>query len=379
MKRKLNYPRIIGTIIIIILIISIVIGLSFNSQTKEEIVIGSIQALTGETAKHGNNVKDGIDLAVEEINKNGGVNGKKIKIIHEDENCIPTKAVSAAQKLINIDKTKIILGPTCSSSSMAVAPVAEQNKVIMFTPISSVPALRQAGDYIFRNRVSGEPHSIKMANFAYNELNARTASTLYINLDNGISYSEEFIKEFEKLGGKILNTEAYEKGLQDFRTQLLKIKENNPDVIYLAGQASQNAIKQARELGIKTQIIAPTKLQEADLFDIAGDSANGIYYSYESFDPNSKEQVVSYYQEKYKSKYGRESEVFAANAYDAVMLISKALEKCEENTDCIKNHLYSIKNYEGVSGITTFDKDGEVLKPLIIKKTENRKFVFHSN
>lgn len=374
--KKNNLIILVCAILVIALIIYFGLSKLSNKSDSEEFVIGSIQALTGETSKPGLETKEGIDLAVEEINNKGGINGKTLRIIYEDDKCNLKNSVNAAKKLIEIDKIKIVLGPTCSSSAMAVAPIAEENKVVMFVSTASVPALKEAGDYIFRNSLAGELHSIKMADFAFKELNAKTASILYINLDNGIGYKDAFKQRFEELGGKILNSESYEKGISDFKTQLLKIKENNPDVLYIAGQAFENSVKQAGELGMKTQLLGPITIETGDLLNIAPKEAEGLYYSSPSFGMGNDPIEINF-QEKYKSKYGKLAEVFAANGYDAAMLIGDALKKCGYKTDCIRDYLYSVKDYHGVSGMTTFDSFGEVSKPLVIKVVKDGKFAFH--
>ncbi len=370
--------------IILIIIITIIIltnllifrtGYTIKQEDSKKVIkIGSIASLTGETGWYGQRVKEGIDLAVEDINSQGGINNKKLEIIYEDSQCDQKQGVSAAQKLINFNHMNIIIGPTCSSVALSVAPITEENKVILITPIASTPKLSYAGDYVFRTKVSGALHGIKMAEFSYNKLNARTASILYINKDNGVGYKDSFNKKFKELGGEIISIDSYEKGEKDFRIQLTKIKHFNPDVFYLAGQASEKAIKQASELDLNIQIVSAV-IGNNELLEIAGDAAEGLYYTESSFDIDDSFRTTQEYQEKYKNKYGKISEIHAANAYDAVILISQAIEKCNENTSCIRDYLYSIKDYKGVSGIISFDENGDVDKLLIIKTVKNQEFV----
>lgn len=345
------------------------------AEEKEPIRIGSILALTGETASRARPAKLALDMAINEINERGGIEGRPFEIIFEDGECDATKAVAAARKLIEFDEVNVIIGPVCSSASMAVAPIAEENSVIMLTPISSVPALKDAGDFIFRNRVSGGPHGKLMAETTYTDLGLKKAAILYINQDNGIGYTEAFTERYEELGGEILITEAYEKGDNDFRTQLAKIKALNPDSLFIAGQASENALKQARELGLNVQITGPITMQSPELVDIAGEAAEGAIYSYSAFDPHSEHSVVKTFRDKYVALHNEEPESFAANAYDAAMLLTTAIEQCELNTECIRDYLYAVKDYDGVSGKTTFDEFGEVSKPLLLKMVKGGEFV----
>src|SRR3989344_3472466 len=270
-------------------------------QLDGEVVIGAILDVTGASARYSENVQNGLELARQEVNRVGGINDKELKILIEDERCDQKIGMSAAQKLITQDHVSVIIGPICSSTSMAIAPIAEQAKVIMITPVSSVPALKYAGDYIFRNRESGDIHSIKAAEFAYQELGARTAAVLYINLENGLAYKDIFKKHFEELGGRIVAEETYEKGALDFRTQLLKIKASKADVLYLAGQAHEEAVKQVKEFGMTQQVLGPITMESPELINIAGDAAEGIIYSYPSFSPDSKEQHIAEYAKKYEA------------------------------------------------------------------------------
>ncbi|MBW2990882.1 ABC transporter substrate-binding protein, partial [Candidatus Woesearchaeota archaeon] len=223
----------------------------------------------------------------------------------------------------------------------------------------------------------GSVYGTNMAEFGYSKLNARTASVLYINQDNGIGYKQGFIEKFEELGGRIVSEESYEPGTTDFRTHLSKIKEKNPDVFFLAGQEAELAVKQTRELGIKAQILGPTTLETSDMVRIAENAAEGIIYTTPTFDPEDKSERVQEYLRKYKEKYGDISEYRAANAYDAVYIIALMIEKCgsERNTECIRDELYKVENYPGVSGNITFDENGDVIKPTMIKTIRNGQFV----
>ena len=346
-------------------------------REQELIRIASILPLTGPGLYAGEWVREGLELALEEVNSEGGVNGRPIKITYEDDGCNPQKAVTAMNKLAYADNIKIILGPQCSSSILAVAPIAEKEEIIILAPMGSSPRITHAGDFIFRLTVLGSLYGSTMAEFAYNELNARTASVIYINMDNGIGYKEGFRKKFEELGGTIVSEEPYEPGTTDYRTYISKIKEKNPDVIFLGGQEAELAVKQIKELGIKAQILGPTTIETSDMIEIAGEAAEGIIYTAPAFDPQDKSKRVQGYLKKYKEKYGDISEYRAANAYDTVYIITLMIEKCgsERATECIRDELYKLENYAGVSGDITFDGNGDVVKPLMIKTIKNGQFV----
>lgn len=355
-------------------IISVLVYSAKTRQSEDKnITIGAITPLTGETAIHGIRVKHGIELAVEEINKAGGINGKKLEVSYEDSQCDPAKATASAYKLLS-EGIQVLLGPQCSSEAMAVAPIAEENKILMFASIASVPALSNAGDYIFRNSESGSMHGTQMADFVYKKLNIKTAAILYINLDNGIAYKDSFKDTFENLGGKIVAIESYEKGSTDFRTQLTKIKISKPELIYIGGQAAEHAIKQIKELGINSKIASMNGIEVPELWQVAGDAAEGVYFTSSAFDAQGSDERLQSFVKIYNERYEENVEAFSANGYDATMLIAEGLKKCGENATCIKDYLYNVKDYPGVGGVISFDKNGDVKKVLEVKIAKDRSF-----
>jgi len=356
--------------------ILMVTGCTTGQVVHEEknIQIGAIQALSGETSAWGIRTKEGVDLAVDEVNNKGGINGRKIEIIYEDDSCVQQKSIGAAYKLMN-QGIKVIMGPTCSSSVLSVAPITEDAKVLIFVTVGSSDKIKDAGDYVFRNRIVGAHQAATIAEFSYDTLGSRTAATLYIDRDNGITYKNGFRKKFEELGGRVLLEDSYMKGTSDFLLQLSKIKALNPDVLFIAGQASEVAVKKAREIGITSTFVGPNLVETKEMLNIAGTAAEGMYYVYSTFGIDKTDEYNEF-QDKFMAKYDKKSDVFSANAYDAAMLVFDSIEKCgEEDSSCMRDYLYSIEDYKGASGSLTFDEFGEVTKPLVIKKVENGEFV----
>ncbi|MCK4655014.1 MAG: penicillin-binding protein activator [Candidatus Cloacimonetes bacterium] len=352
-----------------------------NSCAKKEkvIKIGAILPLTGGAAKYGESAKRAIDLAVEEINSTGGIKGSKIKVIYEDDQALPDKGVSAIQKLITVDKVPVVIGAMPSSVTLAMAPIAEKNKVVLFSPASSNPKITEAGDYIFRNDVSDIFEGGKMADEAWRRLKFRKIAVLYINNDYGAGIKDAFVYSFTILGGEIVVTENFEQGTTDFRTQLTKIKQDDPEAVYIVGYKEQiQILKQFRELGLKSQILATIMLEDPEIIQKVGDSAEGAIYTYRAYDPNSEQKEIKEFVENFKVKYGIEPDNWAAQCYDALNIIALAIKDSGYNSDSIKKALYGIKNFPGVSGLTTFDENGDVIKPIKLKTVKNGKFVIIS-
>ena len=368
---------IVGAVIVIVLAAFAGACLDKQPTESEEIKIGAILPLTGEAAKYGEDAKLGIDLAVEEINAAGGIKGKKIQVVYEDSQAAPSQGVAAIQKLVTVDKVPVIIGAMASSVTLAIAPIAEENKVVLLSPASTAPQITEAGDYIFRNEVSDAYGGKAQAELTWDELGIRNVAILYINNDYGVGTIDTFKKNFESYGGNITAIEVFEQGATDFRTQLTKIKDSNPDAIFLVGYKEVILIlKQAKELGIETQILSSTMFEDPEILEKVGDLAEGvIYVYYGGFDPESDEEQVETFISDLAEKYGREPGHYTAESYDAMKLISVAIEKGGYNSEEIKNALYDIKDYQGLAGSISFDENGDVIKLVTLKTVKDGKFV----
>ncbi|MBF8275359.1 MAG: Extracellular ligand-binding receptor [Candidatus Brocadiaceae bacterium] len=354
---------------------------SLNSCTekKAEIIkIGAMLPLSGNAAQYGEWGKNGISLAVDEINSKGGIKGNKIEVVYEDDAADPKKGVSAVNKLISIDKVKAIIGPLPSAVTLAVAPICEKYKIVIMSSSSS-PAITHAGDYIFRNWPSDDFEGSAMAKYAIKK-GFKKIAILHINNEYGLGVAKVFKREYSRLGGDLLITETYQQGSSDMRAQIIKIKKYNPDAIYLIGHAKENGhvIKQLIDLNTKAKILGTVGIESPDLINIAGESANGIIYTAPTFDPKNTDTVVKTFQEAYARKYSTESNIFSAIMYDALKIIALMIEQYSYDSDEIKAGLYKLNNYPGVSGITTFDQNGDVIKPVVFKTINNKQFVYIS-
>lgn len=365
-------------VIAIILVLAIASGGLILGCAKEEkeIKIGVITPLTGGSAKYGEDIKRGYDLAVEEINEKGGIKGRKIRLIYEDSEAQPQKAVSAALKLIERDKVVAILGALVSSATLAVAPIAEKNEVVLLSSASSSPKITKAGDYVFRNEISDRYGAKETARLFF-DIGFKKITILYINNDFGIGFRDVVQETYEELGGVITRTETFEQDAKDFRTQLSKIKESNPEAVLIVSYKEAILIlRQMKELGIKKQILSTALFEDPEVVEKAGHMAEGtIYTYYGTFDPKSQDINITEFMNKFKEKYGVDPEYYAPIGYDAVKILALAIKKGDLEPVRIKDALYKIINFPGLSGITTFDENGDVAKPVILKTVQHGKFV----
>lgn len=372
MKKKRNI--ILASIIVAAVII--IFFIFYQPKKITEINIGVITPLTGEGATYGEATKQGLDLAAEEINGKGGIKEKEIKLIYEDSQIRPEPATNAIHKLITVNRVPVIIGAFGSSVTLSIAPIAEKNEVVLFSGSSTADAIKNSGDYIFRNVPPNSAQGKTAAIFAVDKLKIKEAAILYINNDYGISLKKAFMEVFNSKEGKILITENYNQGDRDFRTQLSKIKEKNPILIFYPGhyQESGLILKQARELGIKSTFIGGDGSYSPELIKIAGDVAEGSFYTLMGLGYGIMDEEIDRFIKAFERKYSVEPGVYSAYAYDALMIIVEAIEKGGYSSNEIKNALYSIKDFKGVTGITNFDEFGEVDKLFAIYIVKGGKF-----
>jgi len=348
-----------------------------TTKKSNEIRIGVLTSSTGESARYGQGVLNGIQMAVEEINSRGGVAGKRVRLIVEDDASDTSRAVSAFRKLASVDNVPVIIGPISSSAAMACSPVANELKVVLFSPSAATPAFSSPSDYTFRNRVSSQHEISELARTAYQQLGLRRIGILFVNNDYGLGNKTSFEQAFSKRGGTVPIAEAFDEGTTDVRSQLAKIKDRSPDGIFLVGQGTEGgyALRQARELGIKTRLLSTITIQRDDVLRIARDAANGVIFALPAYDPGAS-KVTDDFDKKYKQQSGQGSDMFSGNGYDAMYIMARAIEQGGYTADGIKTALFCIRNFPGVSGSTSFDKNGDVTKPVSIKVIEGGQFIY---
>ncbi|MEK7390619.1 MAG: ABC transporter substrate-binding protein [Patescibacteria group bacterium] len=339
----------------------------WNQQTKvpssEPFKLGFIGPLTSDAAVYGIDEQNAVTLAVEEINQSGGISGRRIEVIYEDGKCTGKDAATAAQKLINIDKVKIILGGICSSETLAMAPITEQNKVLVFSALSSSPEITKAGDYVFRNSPSDLDVAKGYADYIFKKAGYKNIAVLSENTDYGMGVRQVFSEAFKNLGGMIVADEVFRQGERDFRVQLAKIKSANPQAVFINPQAGITGglvLKQLKELGVTTPIFSVFVFSGEDARVAAGGSAEGLVF----FDVvGLTTEKGKEFRDKFISRFSKigGSDYDVGARYDSVYILADAMKKCSEDTDCLKRYLYNLDWYDGVIGRYKFDENGDVV------------------
>lgn len=336
----------------------------------DEVVIGAALSLTGDVAAYGERSRKGMFLALEEVNEEGGVNGVPVRIVLEDTMSSPKDGVSAIRKLIDVNGVKVVVGDILSSTTLAMAPIAERNHVVLLAPGASHPALREAGDYIFRNWASDKLDGQAIAAYAFRREGVRAVGILAQRTDYALGLADAFSNEISQLGGQVVLVEEFDTPAVDFRSRLAKMEEAGVPAIYISAEARQTGtiLRQAKELDLDFSWFANLTVDTPECAEIAGGARNGVIFSTPSFDPESTRPEVQRFVAAFRSKYGETPEVAAGHAYDAVHILADVLRKNGTSADAIRDGLYGVKEYPGVTGVTTFDEYGDVIKDVLVKQ-----------
>src|SRR3989338_5667050 len=338
------------------------------------IKIGAIIDLTGPVASIGQDMAKGAQLAVDEINAAGGVNGMKLEFVLEDGKCAPKDATAAYQKLTSNDNVVGIIGPTCSGEALAVSPISAETKTITVSSSATSPDLTaKGGDYFFRV-VPSDAFQGKVGAKLAADKGKKNAGILYLNNDYGVGLEKVFKAEFESLGGKVLASETYEQDATDFRTQLTKLKAQNVDVLYFVAYPSSagQALKHVKELGLNVLIVASEGINAKEVLDVAGAAAEGVVITVPK---TNKDENALKFAASFKAKYNKEPQIYVPETYDAVKVLAWAIGKSDGSRESIKSQLYTLKDYSGAAGKISFDSNGDVSKEYEVLSVVSGKFV----
>ena len=342
---------------------------SCSGKKNDTIKIGGIAPLSGGVAVYGTECKNGIDLAVEEINAAGGINGQKIEFICEDDKGDSAKSVNAYKKLVTKDRVKVIIGSLTSGCTMAITNLAQAQKVVQIAPAATAVAITDAGNYVFRACYT-DPFQGKIGGkFAYENLGTKKAAILYdIGNDYSVGLTDNFTAEYTSMGGSIVSKESYSTGDKDFNAQLTKIKAANPEVIYLPDYYGTVALiaKQLRAQGINVPIVGADGWD--GLTDNAGDEVLNGYYS-NHYSENSSSAAVQTFVKSFKAKYNKAPNSFAALGYDCVYMLRDAIKASGSTDDSAKiRDALEATNGDYVTGHIVFDANRNPVKSAVMIK-----------
>jgi len=360
--------------IFVILVLVVIIGALFYFMPKDnEIKIGFVGPLTGPVANPGVYVKNSFELA---NSQNSMIDGKEITVIYEDGQCIPTEAVTAATKLLNVDEVDIVVSGVCGGSTLAIAPLTEEQDTILISPVVSTPSVSDAGDYVFRISSSADLFADKTAAII-KQNGYETIGIVVENTEYAVGWKESFESVFD---GTITGVEAFNTGDTDVKTQLSKINEDNPDAILLLVQSPVSAsllVKQAKELGIETQLIGNEAFFSRQVVKfLMGDAAEDLMMVTYKYDKDSESMQT--YLADYETYFGEAmpEEMYGALGYDTYMVLYDALSFCNgADSDCIRDYLYTVQNEDGLSGIYSINSKGDAIRNFMLWQVQDGELV----
>ncbi len=326
--------------------------------------VGVMESLTGAGETYGTVANQSKQMAADEINAAGGIDGRMLEFVVEDSKCNAADAIAAYHKLTDVDGVKIILGTSCSAAMLGVAPLAEADGVVLFSGLASNPDIAKAGDYIFRTQISDIEVGIATGNTLWAD-GIRTLATITEATDYAEGVRRTSVAQFEQRGGRVVAAEAYGSDVADFRTQLTKLFDVDPDALHIVPQSEFSAgtiMKQARELGYEGPIYAETVSVGTTALDIAGDAATGMKAITADLDPaNEKAQeVLANFRERYNYVT---LPWHLGSAYDDVYITAECLRQTgdDQDADGFRDCMYGITWSGAIGDDYSFDSDGEVV------------------
>ncbi len=351
-----------------------------TAAAQDPIKVGEFASLTGKEAAFGQSSHKGTMLAIEELNANGGVLGRKFELVTEDNQSKQGESATIAKKLISRDGVVALLGEVASGRSLEAAPIAQNSKIPMISPSSTNPRVTEMGSYIFRVCFIDPLQGRLIAKFAKDTLKAkRVAMLTSVSSPYSVGLAKFFREPFVAAGGEITIEQKYSEGDKDFKAQLTAIKPTNPDAIFVPGYYTEAALicKQARDLGMDIPIFGGDGWEAPQLIEIGGKAVEGTYYT-THYSPESTSPAVQKFVKDFRAKFADETpDAMAALGYDSAMVLADAIKRAGSTEGAkIRAALATTKNYAGITGMITIDAQRNATKSAVVVTVKDGKFKF---
>lgn len=349
-----------------------------TALAQNTIKIGEFASLTGGNASFGKASNNGTRLAIEEINAAGGLLGKQLQLITEDDQSQAGQPATIVQKLISQDKVVAILGEVASSRSLEAAPIAQKAGIPMISPASTNPKVTEVGDYIFRVCFIDPFQGTVMAKFALEKGWKKVAVLTDVKQDYSVGLGEFFVKHFTANGGQIVREQKYSSGDKEFRAQLTSLKASNPDAIFVPGYYAEVALiaRQARLLGIRVPLLGGDGWVGDSLLKVAGNALDGSFIS-SHFSSEDKSPVVQNFVQRYRAKFGHTPDDMAALGYDSAMILAEAIKRAGTTEGPkLRDAIAATRDHQGITGRITLDAQRNAAKSAVILTIADGAFKF---
>ena len=349
---------------IVLLLGLLLVTVACGDDSDDTFKIGVMESVTGPGDTYGNVAVQAKQMAVDEINEAGGVNGRMLELVIEDSKCSAQDAIVAYNKLTDVDGVKIILGTSCSGAMLGAAPLAEADGVILFSGLATNPDIANAGDYIFRTSMSDAQLGIDAGNVLWAD-GIRRLATINEETDYAEGVRRTSVDQFVKRGGQVVGEERYVSDATDFRTSLTKLINAEPDALFVASQSEASGgtiIKQARELGYQGPMYSDIVAAGTTALEVAGEGATGLKAIIADLDPANPKgrEVIANFRQRYDYVT---LPWYLGSAYDDVYITAECLKETDDDQDAdgFRDCLYGISWSGAIGDDYSFDSNGEVV------------------
>lgn len=344
------------------------------------LVLGEVSSMTGVDASYGLSAHQGIVLAINQANQQGGVQGRKIKLVTIDSQGKAEESAQAITQLISRQKVKVIITGVISSNALAMAPIAQKKKISMISTISTHPKVTQVGDAIFRICLMDTFQGKIMAQFSLDHLKLKNAAILRdLKSDYSLGLSESFSSVFQQGGGTLLINQTYSSGDIDFRSQLTVIRSKKPDFIYVPGYYADVALiaRQAREMGIRVPLLGGDGWDSPKLKEMGGEALSGSYFS-SSYFPTMNSPLLKKFMTDFKEAYGFLPDGLAVTGYEGAQYLVEALKQAKGfDSENIRLALLNLKGFQSVTGELSLDSDRNAIRSAVVLKISSNGSLDH--
>ncbi len=386
----MNLKRFGALTVVILLIVSLMAGCGGGTQETgkdttgetegaETVKIGFLGALTGDVAMYGQPTLEGMKMAVEEINAAGGIDGKMLEIVEDDNRGDKQEGAAITQKLISRDKVVAIVGDPTTGITKVAAPIANRNQVVLISAGSTGSGVVELGEYIFRDTLLDSVAIPALIDYFTGELGYKKVAVITSqNNDYSVGMTEVFKKAIEGKDIEIVADEKVNDGDKDFSGQITNIKSKNPDVIFYSGYYTEGALimKEARKQGLDVNMFGGDGLYSPTLIELGGDAVEGSMV-YVGFSPEQPTPETAAFIENFKAKYDDKTPgLFEAQGYDAVMILAEAMKRAgSTDPKVFRDEVANTKDFKGVSGTITFQENQEPIKsPVYLLEVKDGKY-----
>lgn len=373
----MNKRRILSLVCLLTFVVAGMPGAGSVFAQQGVVKIGLSAPITGNYAEFGENFKYAVQMAADELNAKGGIRGRKVEIVVMDSKGDPKEAALIAQKFVQDKDIVAVIGDFTSTSCLAAAPIYERYGLVQLSPTASHPQFAPSGEYMFGivGTQAGEgPFNVKY--IAQEYLGLKSVAVIYINNDWGVATKDYFVKAADEYGLKVTISQPFFEGEKDFTATLTKIRQTNPEGIYIAAMYNEASLiaRQIKKMGWNVKMLAPSSVFSDSLLKLGGDAVEGLVTN-TFFALNDPDPKVQAFIKEFRRRAGRDPNLHAACAYDSMMILAQAIEKAGFDRKAIRDALAATKNFQGITGSITFTKVGDVVRKYKIMVVENGQWV----